>query len=60
MRVDRQPFAVRRAISLGQWSLDWDAATHREVELGRASLATGESRAGAQRFAGGQGRHGAF
>ena len=49
-----------RLSALDQWSLDWDAATAREVELGRASLATGESRAGAQRFAGGQGRHGAF
>ena len=49
-----------RLSALGQWSLDWDAATHREAELGRASLATGESRAGAQRFASGKGRHGTF
>jgi enoyl-CoA hydratase len=49
-----------RLSALEQWSLDWDAATLREAELGRASMATGESRAGAQRFSGGQGRHGAF
>jgi enoyl-CoA hydratase len=49
-----------RRSALDQWSLDWDAATAREVELGRASMATGESRVGAARFSGGQGRHGAF
>jgi hypothetical protein len=48
-----------RLSALGQWSLDWDAATAREAELGRASLATGESRAGAQAFSGGQGRESA-
>lgn len=49
-----------RASALDQWSLDWDAATAREIELGRATLATGESRDGAARFASGAGRHGAF
>ncbi len=49
-----------RLSALDQWSLDWETATRHEAELGRASLATGESRAGAQRFAGGEGRHGAF
>ncbi|MFI4934932.1 MAG: crotonase/enoyl-CoA hydratase family protein [Caulobacterales bacterium] len=49
-----------RRSALDQWSLDWDAATRREAELGRAAMATGESRAGAARFSGGQGRHGAF
>lgn len=49
-----------RASALDQWSLDWDAATVREIELGRATLATGESRDGAARFASGAGRHGAF
>jgi enoyl-CoA hydratase len=49
-----------RRSALDQWSLDWDAAAAHEAELGRASLATGDSRAGAQRFAGGAGRHGAF
>ena len=49
-----------RLSALEQWSLDWEAATQREVELGQASLRTGESVAGATRFTGGQGRHGAF
>lgn len=49
-----------RASALDQWSLDWDAATAREIELGRATLASGESRDGAARFASGAGRHGAF
>ena len=49
-----------RASAIAQWSLDWDAATAHEIELGRATLATGESREGASRFASGQGRHGAF
>jgi len=49
-----------RLSSLEQWSLDWTAATLREAELGRASMATGDSRSGARRFATGVGRHGAF
>jgi enoyl-CoA hydratase len=49
-----------RASAIGQWSLDWDAATRREIELGRATLRTGEGQAGAARFVSGQGRHGAF
>ena len=49
-----------RRSALEQWSLDWDAATLREAELGRATLRTGESVAGAARFKSGQGRHGDF
>jgi enoyl-CoA hydratase len=49
-----------RLSALDQWSLSWDDAMRAEVALGRASLATGESRTGARRFSGGQGRHGAF
>ncbi|HEX5379191.1 MAG TPA: crotonase/enoyl-CoA hydratase family protein [Phenylobacterium sp.] len=49
-----------RASAIAQWSLDWPAATAREIELGRATLATGESRDGAARFASGAGRHGSF
>lgn len=43
-----------------QWNLDWTAALERETELGRAVIASGETRAGAARFAGGKGRHGRF
>lgn len=49
-----------RRSALDQWSLDWDAATAREIELGLETLASGETAAGAARFAGGQGRGGAF
>jgi enoyl-CoA hydratase len=53
LRRDRQS-------ALDQWSLDWDAATAREVALGLETLASGETVAGATRFAGGQGRGGRF
>ena len=49
-----------RASAIAQWSMDWESATRFEVELGRATLASGEAREGAGRFASGQGRHGAF
>jgi enoyl-CoA hydratase len=41
------------------WDLDLDAALAREFELGRATIDSGESAAGAARFASGAGRHGA-
>jgi len=43
-----------------QWGLDGDAALRREFELGVATLASGESVAGAERFRGGAGRHAQF
>jgi len=49
-----------RRSALEQWSLDWDAATANEARLGSAVLASGETLAGATRFASGEGRHGAF
>lgn len=49
-----------RRSALDQWSLDWDAATRHEITLGMAVLRSGESREGAARFAGGQGRSGSF
>ncbi|MDO9223581.1 MAG: crotonase/enoyl-CoA hydratase family protein [Caulobacter sp.] len=49
-----------RRSALDQWSLDWDAATAREIELGLATLGSGETAAGAARFAGGEGRGGRF
>ena len=53
MRNDRQS-------ALDQWSLDWDAATAREIALGYETLRSGETQAGAARFTGGQGRGGVF
>lgn len=49
-----------RTSALEQWSLDWDAATVREIELGLQTLRSGESRDGAARFTSGQGRGGTF
>jgi enoyl-CoA hydratase len=43
-----------------QWSLSLDEALLAETRLGREVIASGETREGAQRFAGGAGRHGAF
>lgn len=45
---------------LEQWGLDEDAALRNELTHGRRTVASGETRAGATRFAEGTGRHGAF
>lgn len=42
-----------------QWDLSLDAALARETELGLATIRSGETQAGAARFAAGAGRHGA-
>jgi enoyl-CoA hydratase len=47
-----------RASSYDQWSLDLGAALSHETRLGRATIASGETLAGASRFVGGEGRHG--
>jgi enoyl-CoA hydratase len=43
-----------------QWGLDWQAAIANEFALGKATIDSGESLAGAVRFAAGAGRHGKF
>jgi len=43
-----------------QWSLPWDEARRNELKHGLRVLASGESRAGAQRFTSGEGKHGKF
>lgn len=43
-----------------QWSLPWEEARRNELKHGLQVLASGESRAGAQRFASGEGKHGKF
>jgi enoyl-CoA hydratase len=48
-----------RASALEQWSLDEPAALVNEYRHGVATIASGETLAGAARFAGGAGRHGA-
>jgi enoyl-CoA hydratase len=49
----------RRAAYEGA-ELDFDAALAREFALGKATIDSGETREGAARFAGGEGRHGRF
>ncbi|MFP5321921.1 MAG: enoyl-CoA hydratase-related protein, partial [Acidimicrobiia bacterium] len=49
-----------RESALEQWSLpEWSALAN-ETELGLATIRSGETQEGAARFAGGEGRHGAF
>lgn len=48
-----------RKSAYAQWSLDETSAIAQEFQLGLASLASGDTAAGARRFAQGQGRHGA-
>ncbi len=48
-----------RRSTFEQWSLDLPGALARETDLGLATIRSGETLAGAARFAGGEGRHGA-
>ncbi|HEV7522530.1 MAG TPA: crotonase/enoyl-CoA hydratase family protein [Candidatus Angelobacter sp.] len=43
-----------------QWALSWEDARRNELKHGLSVLASGESRAGAQRFTSGEGKHGKF
>lgn len=47
-----------RRSAIDQWDLDLDAATVHEARLGRATIDSGETLAGAARFRDGVGRHG--
>jgi enoyl-CoA hydratase len=49
-----------RRLAIEQWSLDWDEAVAREMELGMETLRSGASREGAARFTAGEGRGGTF
>ena len=49
-----------RLSSYRQWPLDLDAALLQETELGLKVIESGETQAGASRFASGAGRHGSF
>ena len=48
-----------RLSAIEQWELSWEQAVLNEFRLGLATVATGETEAGARRFASGVGRHGA-
>ena len=47
-----------RLSAIEQWDLDLDAAIRNESARGRDTIASGETLAGAARFAGGEGRGG--
>jgi hypothetical protein len=47
-----------RLSAIEQWGLGWEAAILNEFRLGLTTVATGETEAGARRFAAGGGRHG--
>lgn len=49
-----------RRSAIEQWGLDWPEAIQNEFKHGLNTLTSGETAAGAARFSGGQGRHGAF
>jgi enoyl-CoA hydratase len=49
-----------RLSAIEQWDLDESAAIDNEVKRGLETLRSGETRAGAQRFSSGEGRHGKF
>jgi enoyl-CoA hydratase len=48
-----------RASAIAQWGMVEPAALLREYELGIETIRSGETQAGASRFAAGEGRHGA-
>ena len=61
--IARFPQAVMRAdrrSAIGQWGSRLDDALAREFDGGLAAAMTGETQAGAERFASGKGRHGDF
>lgn len=47
-----------RRSAIEQWELGWQAAMVNELRLGMVTIASGETEAGAKRFASGAGRHG--
>lgn len=49
-----------RLSALEQWDLEFDAALANETRRGLEVINSGETRAGAERFAAGAGRHGSF
>jgi enoyl-CoA hydratase len=58
VRLPQAALRNDRLSAIEQWGLPFEAAIQNELRLGRATLASGESRAGAERFSAGAGRHG--
>ncbi len=59
-RLPQAALRSDRLSAIEQWELGWEQATLNEFRLGLATVATGETEAGARRFASGKGRHGDF
>ena len=57
-RLPQAALRTDRLSAIEQWGLGWDAAVLNEFRLGIATVASGETEAGARRFAAGIGRHG--
>ena len=58
-RLPQAALRSDRLSAIEQWGLGWDQAVVNEFRLGIATVESGESEAGARRFAAGAGRHGA-
>jgi enoyl-CoA hydratase len=58
-RLPQAALRSDRLSAIEQWELGWEQAMCNEFRLGLATVATGETEAGARRFAAGAGRHGA-
>jgi enoyl-CoA hydratase len=58
-RLPQAALRSDRLAAIEQWGLGWEQAVLNEFRLGLATGATGETEAGARRFASGAGRHGA-
>lgn len=58
VRIESEGASDRRSV-YDTCQMELPAALRREFELGKATIKSGESFEGAQRFAGGAGRHGA-
>jgi enoyl-CoA hydratase len=59
-RFPQRCLRADRLSAYEQWALPWEAAWRNELVHGMAVIVSGETRAGAERFAAGAGRHGSF
>jgi enoyl-CoA hydratase len=57
-RLPQAALRSDRLSAIEQWGLGWEAAVLNEFRLGIATVESGETEAGARRFAAGAGRHG--
>jgi len=57
-RLPQAALRSDRLSAIEQWGLGWDQAVLNEFRLGIATVESGETEAGARRFAAGAGRHG--